>query len=87
MLIEGETGTGKELLAKAIHLFSDRHKQLFLAQNCGAIADDLLLSELFGHKRGAFSGAISDRLGLFVAADQGKRSPDRVRTVVGGAPP
>jgi two-component system response regulator HupR/HoxA len=71
VLIIGETGTGKELMAKAIHLFSDRQKQLFLAQNCGAISQDLLLSELFGHKRGAFSGAISDRLGLFAAADNG----------------
>ena len=71
VLLIGETGTGKELMAKAIHLFSNRHQQIFLAQNCGAIAEDLLLSELFGHKRGAFSGAISDRLGLFVAADNG----------------
>ena len=81
VLLIGETGTGKELLAKAIHLFSHRHKQIFLAQNCGAIAQDLLLSELFGHKRGAFSGAISDRLGLFVAADNGTVFLDEISDI------
>ncbi|QAZ39044.1 sigma-54-dependent Fis family transcriptional regulator [Methylibium sp. Pch-M] len=81
VLLEGETGTGKELLAKAIHLFSPRQHQLFMAQNCGAIAEDLLLSELFGHTRGAFSGAISDRLGLFVAADKGTVFLDEISDI------
>jgi len=81
VLIEGETGTGKELMAKAIHLFSSRQQQIFLAQNCGAIVDDLLLSELFGHKRGGFTGAISDRLGLFVAADKGTVFLDEISDI------
>jgi two-component system, NtrC family, response regulator HupR/HoxA len=81
VLLEGETGTGKELMAKAIHLFSQRHQQVFLAQNCGAIAPELLLSELFGHTRGAFSGAVSDRLGLFVAADRGTVFLDEIADI------
>ena len=81
VLIEGETGTGKELMAKAIHMFSARHQEIFLAQNCGAIADELLLSELFGHKRGGFTGAISDRLGLFVAADKGTVFLDEIADI------
>jgi two-component system response regulator HupR/HoxA len=71
VLLQGETGTGKGLLARAIHLFSTRHKQLFMAQNCAGLPDDLLQSGLFGHKRGAFPGAVSDRLGLFLAAEGG----------------
>jgi len=81
VLIEGETGTGKELMAKAIHMFSNRHKEAFVAQNCGAIADQLLLSELFGHKRGGFTGAISDRLGLFVASDKGTVFLDEIADI------
>jgi len=81
VLIEGETGTGKELMAKAIHMFSERQQQIFMAQNCGAIVDDLLLSELFGHKRGGFTGAISDRLGLFLAADKGTVFLDEISDI------
>lgn len=71
VLLEGESGTGKELLAKAIHFNSNRRKGPFVTINCGAIPEQLLESELFGHRRGSFTGAVGDKKGKFEAADKG----------------
>lgn len=71
VLISGESGTGKELVAKAIHLESTRAKNQFVAINCGAIPENLIESELFGHKKGSFTSADSDALGLFRSAEGG----------------
>ena len=78
VLITGKSGTGKELVARAIHYNSPRQTKRFVAINCGAIVDNLMESELFGHKKGSFTGAVRDKEGLFKVADGGTLFLDEV---------
>jgi two-component system response regulator PilR (NtrC family) len=78
VLVIGESGTGKELVARQLHDWSDRAKKPFVAVNCGAIPENLIESELFGHKRGSFTGAVADKPGLFEVASGGTLFLDEI---------
>src|SRR5687768_3593302 len=78
VLLLGETGTGKELVARALHGASRRARASYVAHNCGATPDSLIESELFGHARGAFTGAVGERPGLFELADRGSLFLDEI---------
>src|SRR5207244_7499804 len=81
VLIQGETGTGKELIARTIHHNSPRHDQHFVAFNAAAIPEGLAEAELFGHVKGAFTGAVQNRVGRFELADRGTLFIDKVSSI------
>ncbi|MFH1076232.1 MAG: sigma-54 dependent transcriptional regulator [Pseudomonadota bacterium] len=81
VLIQGESGTGKELIARLIHNLSSRRDNPFIAVDCGVFPEHLLQSELFGHVKGAFTGAVKDKKGLFIAADKGTLFLDEIGTI------
>jgi formate hydrogenlyase transcriptional activator len=87
VLIQGETGTGKELIARAIHNISPRCGRQFIRLNCAAIPFDLLESELFGHEKGAFTGAITQKIGRFELADKGTLFLDEIGDIPSGLQP
>ena len=89
VLISGETGTGKELFARALHYSSERRGKPFVPVNCAALPDYLVENELFGHSKGAFTGALIEKHGLFHEADGGTLFLDEINSLnmVGKAPP
>src|SRR5678815_2466338 len=78
VLVTGESGTGKELVARALHSEGSRARMPFVAVNCGAIPEELMESELFGHRKGAFTGAVADKPGMFQQADGGTLFLDEI---------